>query len=1627
MRRTGRTRKLQRALALILSASLVLDPQTVAAMETDGAAAQEVSADDPQEAVWQEESLPDMQDLSETAGGDSSEEETVWPVEEVESYRQANEKQYRMSDGSMEVRIYPEAVHYEQDGVWLDIDNTLYATEDGTYENGANSYQAVFSDGSGEQEDLVTYREGEYEISWKMVQEQNEPGTDEVDAEDPDEDPDENQASEEQEKEALDDGGNSEAQEDSDEEETSEVQETPDAEFEEEKEQSEKADEAETDEAISEDEEEASEDQKTPTEEETSEEATTDEEITDEDTEPAQDDPLIPVWPEETSLSEEGTLLTYSGMEEGINLTYEARPASLKESILVEGPQEDYRYQFLLTLKGLSAELTESGDVELSDGGQVQYRIPAPYMEDAEGNTSWDAGYTLEEQEDGTCLLTVEADRDWMEEAAWPVLIDPVLEKEKKAGVTDFVTVRSDGQSEKSHKVGMDKEIIYRTYLRFDLPELPRGAVISKAVLDTGGGTMKVKTFQVPGDCAWEKEDPDGEDTITWENQPFKPGEPVTGRTLDYATPDSDFVITRAVREWYAGKANHGIVFLSMDETKTGTVLVSLPTSSAYLKLTYRAQGGLTSYWSTHDFAAGAAGEGHIRDFNGGLTLLTEDVSSEGLRMPLSLSHVYQSELAGTEDPLVRTDPYTRCGDGWKLSVMQTLEIPYRETDLDDYAYVYTDSDGSRHYFKRGNATYLLNGAAKNVSGGTGASYPSASDEDGLGLFVVPVTEAKLKETYPWKIVNKSGSSSLYFDRAGRLGMVTDANQKENGANASTKEQNRILYTYEAVENGDRGGQAKLEVFRDALADLKAGCKNENWQELLTEASTQAADLKENCPLLGTNYKAARQFLVAEQNIKYLVDTPTAAVSVRTSKTTAAVNAFALVLTELEGAGEVYDQRLVRIEDAVGKATTLAYNEDGLLASVTEPSDETVRMQYQYDAEGRLTEILDSREQAPSAYSYTEQGLLSRITDPDGYQISLEWEEDRVSSLEESVPEGDGRSSGQAYTIQHGTDGTVHYRFSGPDDIPGTEDDIENVYSFDEAGKTLSVYSTPVSGTEIIGASVYTYTDGTTEGPNKIKESAQTGRSAVNLLQNHSFEYKDDTWTLEPGTGAKDSLSAYSTKTHYIGKHAAMFSFLAASGTTERSMAIREDRSLSAGTYTISGYLKTDKLEGNLGLAVRRADGETWKTETVGDTTDVQMNNGWQRVQTAFTLEEDAEVEIRIEVTGISGNAWADCLQLEEGILANPYNILEDGSFELTEDIPYQSDSKPSSTDKKHIQNEVTDSISTDGHHSYHITAEAASTKSFSFLTEVGSESSSYILSGWYKSTLTPERNEKDTENGRYLMASAYYHGTDTADSVPGDRPGRLQQFYWLPSWPDGWTYFSFLLAQGAWNELRVTIKVQGLEGDLYLDGMQLVKNEVQTRKYTNTGKLTSRTVQAKTSTYTYDYERLKTEKTPGGNVSTYTYDNISSDVKQVTRSVGPGNYYTYDQYGNTVSESVYKSGPELYTRTFYTEDGNFRTGIADTRGNESQTEYDPNTGLLLSQTDPNGNKTAYTYNEKQLLTRTSHTDADGTSTENDYLYDGEDRLTGITHNGFSYQFQYDSFGNSIGTGITGTDGKCIL
>ena len=57
----------------------------------------------------------------------SSEEAEI--IEECTELREESLKQFRMSDGTIQAAYYPEPVHFEQNGEWIDYDNTLTETD----------------------------------------------------------------------------------------------------------------------------------------------------------------------------------------------------------------------------------------------------------------------------------------------------------------------------------------------------------------------------------------------------------------------------------------------------------------------------------------------------------------------------------------------------------------------------------------------------------------------------------------------------------------------------------------------------------------------------------------------------------------------------------------------------------------------------------------------------------------------------------------------------------------------------------------------------------------------------------------------------------------------------------------------------------------------------------------------------------------------------------------------------------------------------------------------------------------------------------------------------------------------------------------------------------------------------------------------------------------------------------------------------------------------------------------------------------------------------------------------------------------------------------------------------------
>jgi hypothetical protein len=89
-------------------------------------------------------------------------------VNEDESRRTANEKHFRKLDGTYEVAIYNNEVHYLENGKWLDIDNS-FSEKDDALENKNNLFKVIFPKSLNDNK-AIQIKTKEYSIDWKVIE-----------------------------------------------------------------------------------------------------------------------------------------------------------------------------------------------------------------------------------------------------------------------------------------------------------------------------------------------------------------------------------------------------------------------------------------------------------------------------------------------------------------------------------------------------------------------------------------------------------------------------------------------------------------------------------------------------------------------------------------------------------------------------------------------------------------------------------------------------------------------------------------------------------------------------------------------------------------------------------------------------------------------------------------------------------------------------------------------------------------------------------------------------------------------------------------------------------------------------------------------------------------------------------------------------------------------------------------------------------------------------------------------------------------------------------------------------------------------------------------------------------------
>lgn len=134
---------------------------------------------------------------------------------------------------------------------------------------------------------------------------------------------------------------------------------------------------------------------------------------------------------------------------------------------------------------------------------------------------------------------------------------------------------------------------------------------------------------------------------------------------------------------------------------------------------------------------------------------------------------------------------------------------------------------------------------------------------------------------------------------------------------------------------------------------------------------------------------------------------------------------------------------------------------------------------------------------------------------------------------------------------------------------------------------------------------------------------------------------------------------------------------------------------------------------------------------------------------------------------------------------------------------------------------------------------------------------------------------------------------------------------------------------------------------------------------------------------------------------------------------------FTKDTHGNPLEAQTTNGSTNLVSQNQYTADGNYLSKYIDENDVSTSYEYSLTNGLLLSEELANDSTVSYGYNAIGMLTSVSQ-DVTNILTGNtvtmnsEYSYEN-DRIKSITHNGFSYTYDYDIYGNveSISVGDT--------
>ncbi len=1185
-----------------------------------------------------------------------------------------------------------------------------------------------------------------------------------------------------------------------------------------------------------------------------------------------------------------GETVLYEDVYPNVDLLYEAYSYNIKESIILNASVDQNTFVFSLNLQNLTPQAQEDGSILLLDtDSQPTYKIPAPYMYDAQGSYSDAVTHTLTPVGEGQYYLTVTADQTFLDEATYPVCIDPTLEKVSTNNTSHIrSTYITSGQPNKSYE---EVEFLYAGYSSYkndgnfemivyagNLPQIPDGCLITGAQInlrqfgystDSAENYMLLQAHQLTLDKKPNETYANFIDRLTWNTVHPNGTANYDSTVLDFAkisySTNKKWIsldITEQCSTWYKDKIENRCLLLRTDTHSAKRInaqFYNYRDGISFL-VSYRNDVGLESYYTYRTLGAGRAGTVAISDHTHRVTLGNTLIDAPSNVMPFSMSLVYNSSQGTryfTDNKVeihARDYRNMKIGAGWKLTAQQCVQSVRIPDDTSNTLYwVYTDEDGTEHYFMDEDENGNRDGVYK--------------DEDGLGYTASLVDEPGHTN---FKIETETGYQMFFRD--GILTWEKDAYG------------NGIYYCY----NGNNYHPDSTE-----------------WQPSNTVYNRLTQIYRYN------NGSTKDPELLAK--LDYY-----------TGNETTGPKDF-----------------LWKITNEAGLIATLSYEtESGVtyLSSVTYPDSKTSYYDY---TDGLMTDVYDAEGNYGFTFAFNGAGQIQQYQEY--YKVDPE-----ANTRQTGATVSCWNGAGKRCTYRDW--GQDREKDTEADIINGTSDDLRLEMEFNRLGHTICTYVTGNDTSMIYGSSAAEYTekDGQSPANNKLLSSSSVGMTAVNLLPDGSMELDTAAnWNTTTTSVTNAALFSDEENPHAkTGTGCLRFWRSVAATETATSWIKHTGITLEGGkTYTLSAYAKANDQaiwgeNGKLTLGIYPNGGNDPICDEVvlRSKPNSNIENGWQRVSMTFTPETDGMYQIGFSFSDFQGLMYVDDIQVEAASAPSTYNLVQNGSFEYglthwsfasaTEAVLYESTSTPFGDKVVRINAKENEYIRMQ----QNIPLNCSSDTTF-------------LFSGWARGSSAPNPSSEYGDSLRYfgmILRINYSDTTTEFHSVPFEAAVKDWQYTAKSIVPKE--------KNKTITSVNIFCAYDNNHNKAYFDNISLRMEPVRRYEYDENGKPeTSKETGIEKEGYHYEGADLMNYTSSTG--VEYEYTHYEGKHAVHTASVdGVTTIYTYDDAGNGTGSVMVDDDNTLRMESsaIATQDKNHTRHIYDANGNLVSYSYGAYSGNVL-------------------------------------------------------------------------------